>query len=165
MPLVSGPRVQSEYSFCSAGIGCTDDARDERVLAPGSERPKCRTLPSSIQAFHGAGDFFDRDVRIDAMLIEQIDDVDPEPFERRFGDFANVFGPAVQPRLLIGFRIDCKAELGRDDDLVANRPRAAFQRRAGWRTVRTPAVSKNVTPRSTASRMILTPSAVSSLRP
>ena len=42
---------------------------------------------------------FYRHVRVDAMLIEEIDGVDLEPFQGGFGDFPDVFGPAVQARL------------------------------------------------------------------
>jgi hypothetical protein len=43
--------------------------------------------------------FFDRDRRIDAVVIEKIDPIGPEPGERRVGHFPNVRGPAVQSRL------------------------------------------------------------------
>jgi hypothetical protein len=49
IPLVSGPRVHSEYSFCRAATGCTAWAR-RTVWAPGSDRPKCLTLPSAIRS-------------------------------------------------------------------------------------------------------------------
>jgi hypothetical protein len=34
------------------------------------------------QLLHRAGDVFDRHIRINPVLIEQIDDIDPEPLER-----------------------------------------------------------------------------------
>jgi hypothetical protein len=39
--------------------------------------PKVSYLSFLDQLFHGAGHVFDRDARIDAVLIEQIDDFDP----------------------------------------------------------------------------------------
>ena len=49
------------------------------------------------QILHRSGDIFDRHVRIDAVLIEEVDDVGLQPLERSFGDFLDVLGPAVQP--------------------------------------------------------------------
>ena len=46
----SGRRHQSEYSLCTAATGCTACAR-RMVSAPGSDSPKCLTLPSSISSF------------------------------------------------------------------------------------------------------------------
>jgi hypothetical protein len=42
-----------------------------------------------------AGDVFDRHVRVDMMLIEQVDVVSLQADERRFGDGANVRRAAV----------------------------------------------------------------------
>ena len=41
----SGSRVHSEYSLCSAAIGCVRYAR-RRLSAPASESPRKRTFPS-----------------------------------------------------------------------------------------------------------------------
>ena len=41
----SMPRLISEYSICSAAIGCTACAR-RMVSAPTSDRPMCRTYPA-----------------------------------------------------------------------------------------------------------------------
>src|SRR6185503_2863013 len=49
MPLVSGPRVHSEYSFWSAVTGWTAWAR-RNVSTLGSDMPKCLTLPSAIRS-------------------------------------------------------------------------------------------------------------------
>ena len=66
-----------------------------------------------------ARDVFDRHVRIDAMLIEQIDSVGLEPLQRCLGHVADVGGPAVEARLLAVLELE--AELRGDDDLIANR--------------------------------------------
>jgi hypothetical protein len=42
-----------------------------------------------------AGDVFDRHGRIDTMLIEKVDGVDPEPLQRGLGDPLDLLGPAV----------------------------------------------------------------------
>ncbi len=46
----SGERHQSEYSLCTAATGWTAWAR-RIVSAPGSDRPKCLTLPAAISSF------------------------------------------------------------------------------------------------------------------
>ncbi len=68
-----------------------------------------------------AGDIFDRHIGIDAMLIEQIDDVGPEAFQRSLGDRADVLGAAVHPGLPAGRRLDAETELGGDHHPLAHR--------------------------------------------
>ena len=48
------------------------------------------------QALHGSCDILDRHLRIDTMLVEQIDTVDAQATDRVLGDFANVGGLAVE---------------------------------------------------------------------
>ncbi len=55
------------------------------------------------------------------MLVEQVDALGLEPLQRRIGDGADVFGPAVHAALLAGLGIDREAELGGNLDLLANR--------------------------------------------
>ena len=52
------------------------------------------------QILHRARDILDRHVRVDAVLIEQIDHVGLEPLQRGLGDLLDVLRPAVQTRLL-----------------------------------------------------------------
>ena len=92
----SGSLHHSEYSLWSAVTGWTACAR-RIVCTPASERPKCLTLPSLDQVLHRSRHVFDRHVRIDAVLIEQVDDIDLEPLERGLGDLLDVLRPAVQP--------------------------------------------------------------------
>jgi hypothetical protein len=47
------------------------------------------------QLLHGSGDVLDGNVRIDTVLIEQVDDITPESLERGFSDFLDVLRPAV----------------------------------------------------------------------
>jgi hypothetical protein len=47
-------------------------------------------LPLLDQVLYGAGNVFDGHVRIDAVLVEQIDSVGLEAFEGSFGDFFDV---------------------------------------------------------------------------
>ena len=66
----------------------------------------------------------DRNLRIDAVLIEQIDTVGTQPRERGIADFADMFGTAVEALdRFAGFRFSsgAKPELGRDRHMLADR--------------------------------------------
>jgi hypothetical protein len=69
---------------------------------------------------HRAGDLLDRHVRVNTVLVEQVDRVDPEPLERALDDLRDVLRPAIKPPLL-AIGIELEAELGRDHDLLADR--------------------------------------------
>ncbi len=75
-------------------------------------------LALTDQVFHGAGDLLDGHLRIDAVLVEQVDAVRAQTLERRVGHLPDALRPAVQA--LAGVAL-AKAELGRDHDLVAHR--------------------------------------------
>jgi hypothetical protein len=77
------------------------------------------TLPLANQVLHGAGDVLDGNVRVDAVLIEEIDPIRLESLQRSIGDLADVCGPAVQTGLLAALELE--AELRRNHHLVANR--------------------------------------------
>lgn len=87
------------------------------------------------------------------MLIEQIDNLHLQPPERGFDNFPDVFGPAVQSFILAGVRVDVESELRRDDNLIAERSHGLPTSSSLMYGPYTSAVSKNVTPRSTAARM------------
>ena len=99
-------------------MGWTAWAR-RTVCAPGSERPKCLTLPAAISVLHRAGDVLDRHVRVDAVLVEEVDDLDAQPLQRGVTRLADVLGTAVHAgRLPVH---DVEAELGGDHHPVAER--------------------------------------------
>ena len=75
-------------------------------------------LALADQVFHRTRNVFDRHVGIDTMLVEQIDAVRPEPFQRRVGYFADVLGSAIEARLLPV--LDPEPEFRRDDHLIPN---------------------------------------------
>ena len=113
----SGSRVHSEYSLCTAVTGCTAWAR-RMVAAPASEARSagpCRPH----QLADRAGDVFDRHVRVDPMLVEQVDHIGPQPLQRRVGNPPDLLGAASVPTDLAVD--DVPAELGGDHDLVAQR--------------------------------------------
>ncbi len=87
----------------------------------GFREPEMLHLALLDEVLHRTGDFFDGHVRVDAVLIEQVNDVGLEAFERRFSDFLNVRRPTVQSGLFAGIRINFEAELCGDGHLVTKR--------------------------------------------
>jgi hypothetical protein len=71
------------------------------------------------QLFDSTGNIFDRDLRIDTMLVKQIDAIGLQPFERSLGNFHDVLGPAINADLF-AVRVNLEPEFGRDNDLIAN---------------------------------------------
>src|SRR5690348_4108253 len=76
------------------------------------------------QVLHCTSDVFNRYVRVDAMLIIQIDDIRPEPLQRAFDGFLDMLRPAVQSRQPFGaskieLATEVPSEFGGDYHLVA----------------------------------------------
>ena len=73
-------------------VGATDrlDAR--------FRKPEMLHLALLDQFLDRTGDVFDWHVRVDAVLIEQIDHISLEAFERGLGDLLDMLRPAVQAR-------------------------------------------------------------------
>jgi hypothetical protein len=74
------------------------------------------------QILHRPGYVFDRNVWIDTVLIEQVDNVGPEAFERGIGDLLDVFWATIEstPTLsTIGVRLE--AEFRGDHHLIPKR--------------------------------------------
>ncbi len=72
------------------------------------------------EVFDGAGDVFDGDVQVDAVLVVEIDGVDLEALQRLFGDFLDVIRMAVEGvpfAAVVG--VGFPAEFCGDDDLTA----------------------------------------------
>ena len=85
----SGSRQNSEYSLCSAVTGCTAWAR--RIVADaGLGHPEVVDLAGLDELLDGAGDVLDRDVGVDAVLVEQVDGVGPQPTQRAVDGGADV---------------------------------------------------------------------------
>ena len=57
------------------------------------------TLPSLDQLLHRPRHVLDRHVRVDAVLVEQVDAIGPEPLERGLGDLLDVLGRLSRPAL------------------------------------------------------------------
>ena len=75
------------------------------------------------QVLHRPGDVLDRHVRVDAVLVEEVDGLDPEPLERAsvtaWMCSGRLFSPRCRP-----VAVELEAELGGDHDLIAERARA-----------------------------------------
>src|SRR5579863_2861460 len=66
-----------------------------------------------------AGNIFNRNLRVNAVLIHKIDSIGPKPFEHPFDSLLDMVRLAVQPHLeTAGLRFDVPAELRGDCDLV-----------------------------------------------
>src|SRR5712692_9009500 len=63
-------------------------------------KPEVLDLTFLNQIPHRSRHVFDWHVRINAMLIEQIDGIGLESLERRFGDLLHVLRPAIRADLL-----------------------------------------------------------------
>jgi hypothetical protein len=73
------------------------------------------------QLFHRSRDVFDRHVGVNAVLIEQIDDIGLKALQRGIGDLLDVLWPTIQADLFAGVRINFPSELGGDRHLVTER--------------------------------------------
>src|SRR6185295_303883 len=72
------------------------------------------------QLRHCADGIFDRNARIDTMLIIEIDTIDAESSKRRIASFAHVFGTAVNRAFRRITGVAANGELRRDDHLFAS---------------------------------------------
>src|SRR5258707_10209367 len=77
-------------------------------------------LAGRDQVLHRAGDVLDGDVRIDAVLVEKIDVVRAEASQHRVRYALDVLRLAVEPGAEARFRINVKAKLSGDHDLIAD---------------------------------------------
>src|SRR3712207_7381230 len=76
--------------------------------------PRSPPFPSTT-LFRSPRHVFDRHVRVYAVLVVEVDGLDPEPPERALGGFLDVLRPTVQACLL-SVGIELEAELGGDHD-------------------------------------------------
>src|SRR5947207_4340690 len=85
-------------------------SRDRVNRVRAADRPLTRLreaekahLPFAHELRHRADDVLDRNVLVDAVLVEQVDGIGSEPPERPFHRVADMLGPAVETR---GFSVD-----------------------------------------------------------
>ena len=65
-------------------------------------------LPLLNQVLHGSRDVFDRHVRVNTVLVEEVDGINLESLQRGLGDVLDVIRPTVDARK----RINVEPELG-----------------------------------------------------
>ena len=76
-------------------------------------------LPGGDEVLDRAGDVFDRDLRVDAMRVVQVDGVDAEAVQGSVDDVPDDIGVAGDPAARLAFDgVDVPAELGGDDHLA-----------------------------------------------
>src|SRR5690606_9625451 len=68
-----------------------------------------------------AGDVFDWDIRVDPVLVEQVDHLGVESAQRCVRHLLEVLGPAVKA-VLLAVGVDVESELCSDHHLVTHRP-------------------------------------------
>src|SRR5439155_21649535 len=106
-------------------------------LHAGFRKPEVLDLTLVNQVLHCSCDVFDGHIRVNTVLIEEVDRVNLErlePLERSFGDLLDVRWPTVQAPLPAGFEFE--PELCRDHHLIAQRgERFAYELFIGERAI------------------------------
>src|SRR5216683_7832882 len=78
---------------------------------PGLRQAKVPYFTFLNQVLHGSRNVFNRHIRVNTMLIEQVDGIGPEALERGLGDLLDVLGATVQPGLFAAVWIKFETEL------------------------------------------------------
>jgi hypothetical protein len=86
----------------------------------GFGHPEVADIAGVDQLLDGAGDVLDRDVRVDTVLVEQVDGVGAQATQGAIDGDADVVGPAGDTGL-VAVLVEGEPELGGDDDVVADR--------------------------------------------
>ncbi len=95
---ISTLRLHSEYSDCTATIGCTAWARLS-VAADTSDRPSARTLPCFTSSGHRADAVLDRHALVPAVQVVQVDDLGAQTLEAVLAVACDGLGAAVDDAL------------------------------------------------------------------
>src|SRR5579884_4089744 len=91
-------------------------------LHRGFRKAKMPDLAFGDQRFHGSSDILDRHIRVDAVLVEEVDGLHPQTTERCFGHNLYMLGAAVRSGAALACdRINLEAEFGGDCNLAADR--------------------------------------------
>ena len=155
----SRSRVHREYSVCSAVIGWTACAR-RMVAARGLGEAQVADLARLDELRHGADGLLDRDRRVDAVLVVEVDVVDAEALQGGVAGRATYSGRPLMPSR-------APSSPRSLPNLVASTTssrRPAMARPTSCSLVNGPymsAVSRKVTPRSRARWMVAMRSASS----
>ena len=104
--------------------------RTDGMSSPHGPRTGFRQAPVSNfslpdESGHGFGHFFDRSIRVNSVLIVQVDIIRPQSFEgafQRVSDMARTAGERNGPIVGVVLTVrKIKAELGSDDDILSVR--------------------------------------------
>ena len=111
--------IATKFGFDVAGAG-RDSGLDSRpeTIRKGVEGSLQRLRTDHIDLLYQH--LFDRDLSIDAVLVEEIDVVGAQPLQRPLDAFPDRLGPAVEPAIAARAR-HVEAELRCDHDLVPHR--------------------------------------------
>src|SRR4029450_1664458 len=96
-----------------------DCVRASNRLHASLRQPEVPDLPRLNELFDCSSDILDRDVWIDAVLVQEIDSIGVEPLERGLADRFDVFRPTAQAAL--PSRLERGAELRRNHYAVSER--------------------------------------------
>jgi len=92
--LLGSPRPQRVFAL--EGRDRLDGVRATNRLRSCFRKAEVFYFSFPNQVFHRARDVFDRHVRVDPVLIEQVDCLDLEPLERALDGLFDAFRPAIQ---------------------------------------------------------------------
>ena len=92
-------------------------ARDQAKLEKVAADLRIRGPHSTVATVHG--DFLDRNVGIDPMLVEKVNGRDPQPPQRVLRDLPNAFGTAVEAARTAKTKVEAK--LSGDHDILLKR--------------------------------------------
>jgi hypothetical protein len=90
-------------------------------LRAGLGQAEMLNFPIGDQLLDRARHVLDWHVRVNAMLVEEVDGLDTQPLQPRVAHLADVLGPTIEARLLLSLRVDIEAELCRNHHLVSER--------------------------------------------
>jgi hypothetical protein len=105
------------------GVGLAD------VLGARFRKPEMPDLAFRDQLLDRARHVLDWHVRVNAMLVEEVDGLDTQPLQRRVAHLADVLGPAIEPdnlALLVDLEASCSKStrrLNRADNWRTNSDR------------------------------------------
>ncbi len=102
------------------GVGAADGLR------PGLAEPQIAYLAGLDQPRHGADRLLDRHVRIDAVLVVQVDMVGAKALQAGIAGRGDIFRPAVDPAAAVG-QADIAELAGQDHPVAAAGDRPAHQ--------------------------------------
>jgi hypothetical protein len=106
--------------FCASSQASAIWAGAAQGVRPHLGQAPVQDLALGLQIVDRTGDGLDRDLRIDPVLVEEVDAVGAKALEHPLDGQLDMSRAAVEPRAaLAGLEVDVPAELGRDHDLVS----------------------------------------------